>query len=83
MNIIYRNDTDKVIRVFIEPSTDEFFLNKNDEIKIVCNSLESISEISHTYSNNESIIIWFPRSTKGTVFINDVHVESLSESRYW
>lgn len=83
MNMIYRNDTDKVIRVFIEPSTDEFFLNKNDEIKIVCDSLESISEISHTYSNNESIIIWLPRSTKGTVFINDVHVESLSESRYW
>lgn len=82
MNIIYRNDTDKVIRVFIEPSTDEFFLNKNDEIKIVCNSLESISEISHTY-NNESIIIWLPRSTKGTVFINEVHVESLTESRYW
>lgn len=70
MNLVYKNDSDKLseVRIIIEPSTDEFILK---------------SEVNNTYYCDETIVIWLPRSTKGSVFIKNIHVESLAETRYW
>lgn len=84
MNISFINESQtKLLYIFIEPSTDEFLLKPNDEIKIICESLEEITDISHSFCNENRIVIWLPRSTKGTIYINKVHIESLSETRFW
>ncbi|MDQ9009893.1 hypothetical protein RFI36_09630 [Acinetobacter gerneri] len=83
MNFRFINETLQEVEIFIEPSTDEFILKPNDEIKITYESLINITEIITSYSGGGKIIIYLPNSTKGTVFINNIHIESLSESRYW
>lgn len=83
MNIRFKNETLQEVEIFIEPSTDEFILKPNDEIKIIYESLINITEITTSYSGNGIIVIYLPNSTKGTIFINDIHVDSLTEAQYW
>ena len=83
MNVIFKNETHQKVEVFIEPSTDEFILKPNDEIKIIYESLIDVTEIITSYSGNGIIVIYLPNSTKGTIFINNIHVDSLTEAQYW
>ncbi len=84
MNIVFLNQS-KVddILIRIEPSTDEFTLKPNDEIKVECESLEEIMEIYSSYVESKILNIWLPRNSKGVVYINNVKVWSLAETRYW
>ncbi|ENV34967.1 hypothetical protein [Acinetobacter gerneri] len=83
MNFRFINETLQEVEFFIEPSTDEFTLKPNDEIKIIYESLINIAEITTPYSACGIIVIYLPNSTKGTIFINDIHVDSLTEAQYW
>ncbi|MCH4246154.1 hypothetical protein [Acinetobacter gerneri] len=83
MNFRFINETLQEVEIFIEPSTDEFILKPNDEIKITYESLINITEIITSYSASGIIVIYLPNSTKGTIFINGIHVDSLTEAQYW
>lgn len=83
MNIEFMNQSKKEITVIIEPSTDEFVLMPKDTIKVMCESFEEITLVTTSIIDQENIVIWLPRATKGIVYINDVKVYSDSEMRYW
>lgn len=68
MNIRFKNETLQEVEIFIEPSTDEFILKPNDEIKIIYESLINITEITTSCSGNGIIVIYLPNSTKGSIY---------------
>ena len=83
MNIEFMNQSKSEILVIIEPSTDEFVLRPKDNIKVELKSLEEIAIVTTSIIENGNIVIWLPRSTRGRIFINEIHVESFSETRVW
>lgn len=62
INIKFLNQSQtKLLYIFIERSTDDFLLKPNDEIKIFCKSLEEITDICHSFYNENRILDWLPR----------------------
>jgi hypothetical protein len=81
MELILKNTANASLKVYVEPSTDEFLLGANDVLRISPknNDLGSF-EVHH---NNNSIVIWIPHGQTADFYFNNQPIETICSRYTW
>jgi hypothetical protein len=81
MEFILKNSKNDLLKVYIEPSTDELTLKKNDMLKVSSKLADQQPfEIHH---HNDSIVIWIPHGQSANFFINGQEIETMCSRFVW
>ncbi|ENX17597.1 hypothetical protein F895_00738 [Acinetobacter sp. CIP 64.2] len=76
------NESAKEVKIYFEPSTDTFFLKKDDVIKINFSNKDLDHFFEFVYVD-DGVILYLPPKSEVEVFINDLKVETLYEKFNW
>ncbi|MBI3728691.1 MAG: hypothetical protein HY254_10235 [Burkholderiales bacterium] len=81
MDLILKNTTIDELKVYIEPSTDEILLKKNDVLGIQ-KRLEGAAPFEIHYSEG-AVVIWIPHGQSADFFINGNEIVTICSQHIW
>jgi hypothetical protein len=81
MKFTFCNTTETEIKIYIEPSADEFLLAPLDAITIT--SLTTTTEDFLVTTKADGMVVFLPKQTSAAVHINGVKVFSFCEEFPW
>jgi hypothetical protein len=77
----FNNSEDRIFRIFIEPSTDQFFLNPEDKLILKINTTSN--EIPSFDLHTDYMVIWIPSKSKINILINNIEQYVLYNEFEW
>lgn len=81
MKLILKNSTEKVLDIFVEPSTDEILLESGDVLTIVA-KYDTTSPFEVHYVP-EGITVWIAHRQSADFYINDKEIETMCSQAIW
>jgi hypothetical protein len=81
MKIIFKNTAEDDIRVYVEPSTDEILLKKDDVLWI--NSKLENSDPFEIHYREGSAVVWIPHGQSADFYINEKEIETICSQHVW
>lgn len=85
MKLIFKNSTEKVLEIFIEPSTDELLLNSGDVLTVV-SKYETTLPVEQPFEVHylpELIIVFVAHGQSADFYINGKEVETMCSQFIW
>ncbi len=81
MKLIFKNITERVLQVYIEPSTDIIILNPGDVLELTPKFENYVN--FETHIDECEVTIWIPSGQSAVLSINGEKIDSLCEDLIW
>jgi hypothetical protein len=81
MNLILKNAKTEELKVYIEPSTDEILLRKNDTLTMRLKTEDVAPFEIHQCEN--SVVIWIPHGQSADFYVNGDEVITIYSQYIW
>ena len=81
MKLICKNIEERVLKVYIEPSTDIVTLNSGDILELSPKFESPLNFEIHIVDGD--LVIWLPCGQSALLFINGKKIDSLCEALIW
>lgn len=81
MSIVLKNTEFNELKVFIEPSTDEILLKKNDALAIQLKGQDSVPLEIHYCE--DAMVVWIPHGQSADFYINGEEIETMCSQYFW
>lgn len=85
MKLIFKNSTEKVLEIFIEPSTDELLLNSGDVLTII-SKYETTLPVEQPFEVDyfpDGITVWVAHGQSADFYINGKEIETICSKEVW
>jgi hypothetical protein len=81
MNLVFKNAKNDELKIYIEPSTDEILLKKNDALTIRPKIEDTASFEIHYHEG--MVVIWIPHGQSADFYINGHAIETICSQHIW
>lgn len=81
MNLIFKNTNTEELKIYIEPSTDEILLKKDDVLMMQIKG-EGIAQVEIDH-REDSLVLWIPRGQSADFFVNGKELATICSQFIW